>query len=181
LVFNFDNATPTLTQGLSTPIDQTSNVVTAHFSSPTDFPSKPSFSVQNLNSLAAISTVINSAKFSGLFLWPSTINRDHLDITFSQNLTSISFVFKTAELHDPGPGGTGSPIRLTAYMNSLSTPVGNPITVNGIETPYDNYPEGTLTFNSNGQPFNIVEIDLPYISAGGATGFIIDNIIVTTA
>jgi hypothetical protein len=65
-------------------------------------------------------------------------------------------------------------------MNSLSTPVGNPITVNGIETLYDNYPEGTLTFNSNGQPFNIVEIDLPYISAGGATGFIIDNITVIT-
>jgi hypothetical protein len=46
-------------------------------------------------------------------------------------------------------------------MNSLSSPVGNPITVNGIETPYDNYPEGTLTFNSNGQPFNMVEIYLP--------------------
>jgi hypothetical protein len=180
VVFNFDNATPTLTPGRPTPLDQTSNTVTAHFSSPTDFPSKPSFSVQSLNSLAAISTVINSANFSGLFLWPSTINRDRLDINFSQNITSISFVFKTAELHDPGPGGTGSPIRLTAYMNSLSTPVGTPKTVNGIETPFDNYPEGTLTFNSNGQPFNLVEIDLPYISAEGATGFIIDNIIIVT-
>jgi hypothetical protein len=179
-VFNFDNATPTLTQGISTPIDQTSNTVTAHFSSPSDFPAHPAFSVQNLNSLAAISTVINSAKFSGLFLWPSTTNRDHLDISFSQNITSISFVFKTAELHDPGPGGTGSPIRLTAYVNSLSTPVGSPITVNGIETLFDNYTEGTLTFNSNGQPFNLVEIDLPYISAEGATGFIIDNITITT-
>ena len=99
---------------------------------------------------------------------------------FSRNLTRISFVFKTAELRDLGPGGTGSPIRLTAYMNSLSTQVGSPITVNGIETPYDNYPEGTLTFNSNGLPFNMVEIDLPYISAEGATGFIIDNISVIT-
>jgi hypothetical protein len=179
-VFNFDNATPTLTQGISTPIDQTTNGITAYFSSPTDFPLKPSFSVQNVNSLAAISTVINSAKFSGLFLWPSTINRDRLDITFSQNLTSISFVFKTAELHDPGPGGTGSPIRLTAYVNSLSSPVGSPITVNGVETPFDNYPEGTLTFNSGGLPFNMVEIDLPYISAEGATGFIIENIIIVT-
>jgi hypothetical protein len=179
-VFNFDNSTPTLTPGRSTPLDQTSNGVTAHFSSPTDFPSKPSFSVQNLNSLAAISTVINSANFSGLFLWPSTINRDRLDINFSQNITSISFNFKTAELHDPGPGGTGSPIRLTAYMNSLSTPIGTPKTVNGIETPFDNYPEGTLTFNANGQPFNLVELDLPFISAEGATGFIIDNIIIVT-
>jgi len=182
VVFNFDNATTTLTQGISTPIDQTSNGLTAHFSSPSDFPSRPAFSVQNLNSLAAISTVINSAKFSGLFLWPSTINRDHLDITFSQNITSITFVFKTAELHDPGPGGTGSPIRLTAYMNSaLSTPVGSPIIVNGVETPFDTYPEGTLTFIAGGQHFNLVEIDLPYVSSEGASGFIIDNITVVTA
>jgi hypothetical protein len=93
----------------------------------------------------------------------------------------MGFVFKTAELYDPGPGGTGSPIRLTAYMNSLPNAVGTPVTVNGIETPFDNYPEGTLTFNSGGQPFNLVEIDLPYISAEGATGFIIDNITVITA
>ena len=90
-------------------------------------------------------------------------------------------MFKTAELHDPGPGGTGSPIRLTAYMNSLSTTVGSPVTANGVETQFDVYPEGTLTFNSSGQPFNMVEIDLPYISAEGATGFIIDNITVITA
>ncbi len=99
---------------------------------------------------------------------------------FSRNLTRISFVFKTAELHDPGPGGTGSPIRLIAYINSLSTSVGSPVIVNGVETAFDTYPEGTLIFNSNGQPFNMVEIDLPYISAEGATGFIIDNVIVIT-
>ncbi len=102
-------------------------------------------------------------------------------LILGRNLTSISFVFKTAELRDPGLGGTGSPIRLTAYINSVSSPVGSPVTVNGIETPFDNYPEGTLTFNSGGQPFNLVEIDLPYISAEGATGFVIDNIIVITA
>lgn len=90
-------------------------------------------------------------------------------------------MFKTAELHDPGPGGTGSPIRLTAYMNSVSSPVGSPVTVNGIETPFDTYPEGTLMFNSGGHPFNIVEIDLPSVNIEGATGFIIDNITVITA
>ena len=180
IVFNFDNATPTLSPGQSTPIDQTSNGLTAHFSSPSDFPSHPAFSVQNINSLAAISTVINSANFSALFLWPSTTNRDRLDINFSASITQITFNFKTAELHDPGPGGTGSPIRLTAYLNSYSNSVGSPVTSNGIETPFDNYPEGTLTFNAVGQPFNLVEIDLPYI-AQGASGFIIDNIVVTIA
>ena len=66
-------------------------------------------------------------------------------------------------------------------MNSVSNPVGSPLTVNVVETPFDTYPEGTLTFNSGGQPFNMVEIDLPYISAEGATVFIIDNITVITA
>ena len=179
VVFNFDNATPTLSPGQGTPIDQTANGVTAHFSSPSDIPTKPAFSVQNINSLASISTVINSTNFSGLFLWPSTTNKDRLDISFSRNITRITFTFKTAEFHDPGPGGTGSPIRLTAYMNSISTAVGSPVTTNGIETPSDNYPEGTLTLNSSGHPFNMVEIDLPYI-AQGASGFIIDNITVTT-
>jgi hypothetical protein len=99
-------------------------------------------------------------------------------INFSSSITSISMTFKTAELHDPGPGGTGSPIKLTAYMNSASTPVGSPVTVNGQETPFDTYPEGTLSFS--GQPFNTVKIELPYI-VEGASGFIIDHLVVTTA
>ena len=65
-------------------------------------------------------------------------------------------------------------------MNSVSNPVRLPITVNGQETQFDTYPEGSLSFNANGQPFNLVEIDLPYILEG-ASGFIIDNITVTTA
>ena len=52
--------------------------------------------------------------------------------------------------------------------------------MNGQETQFDTYPEGSLSFNANGQPFNLVEIDLPYILEG-ASGFIIDNITVTTA
>jgi hypothetical protein len=87
--------------------------------------------------------------------------------------------FKTAELHDPGPGGTGSPIRLSAYLNSVSNSVGSPVTVNGQETPFDTYPEGTLSFISGGLPFNLVEIDLPFI-LNGASGFIIDNVTIVT-
>ena len=86
--------------------------------------------------------------------------------------------FATSELHDPGPNSAGSPIRLTAYMNSVSTQVGTPMTATGIQPPTDIYPEGTLTFSSGGQPFNLVEIDLP---TTGASGFIIDNVSVTTA
>ncbi len=54
------------------------------------------------------------------------------------------------------------------------------MTVTGVETPFDAYPEGTLSFSFGGQPFNLVLIDLPFIQ-NGASGFIIDNITVTTA
>ena len=175
--FDFDIGTPTLYLRQPTPFGQTSGDATANFSSPSDFPSHPAFSVQSVVSLAATSVVINSTKFSGQFLWPSTVNQDHLVMNFSTNVTSITMDFKTAELHDPGPGGTGSPIRLSASVNSSSTPVGSPVISYGTETPFDTYPEGTLTFNASGQGFDRVEIDLPFISQG-ATGFILDNIVV---
>jgi hypothetical protein len=85
--------------------------------------------------------------------------------------------FKTAELNDPGPGGTGSTIRINAYLNSGANAVGTPVTIRGVES-NDVYPEGTLSLNSAGQPFNLVVIDLPLPT--GATGFLVDNIIVLT-
>jgi hypothetical protein len=179
VTFDFDTGTPTLYVRQPTSFNQTVTGVTANFSSPTDLPSNPAFSVQTLASLATTSVVINSTHFSGLFLWPSTSSRDTLFINFSQALTNITLWFKTAELHDPGPGGTGSPIRLTAYANSTANQVGLPVAANGNETLFDTYPEGILTFNSS-QPFNIVQIDLPFILQG-ASGFIIDNVTVTTS
>ena len=176
--FDFDTGTPSISAGAPTPFDQTNNGVTAHFSSPTDFPSKPAFSVQSRGSLGSIASVINSTLFLGNFLWPNTVNQDKLDIKFSRSITSITMVFKTVEYNDPGVGGTGSTIRLTAYLDSTSNVVGSPTTKNGIETAMDIYPEGILAFNSGGQPFNLVRIDLPP-SAQGASGFIIDSIEVT--
>jgi len=174
-----ETGTPTLTLHGGTPFDQTANGVTAHFSSPFDYP-QPAFSVETRASLTAIGAVVNSAKFSGNFLWPNTINHDKLDIKFSSNIVSVTLNFATSELHDPGPNSQGSTIRVAAYMNSLSAAVGTPLTSRGVQPPTDIYPEGTLTFNSGGQLFNLIEIDLPN-PAEGATGFIIDNIIVTTA
>jgi hypothetical protein len=177
--FDFDSGTPTLTLRQGTPFSQTVNGITAQFSSPTDY-IQPGFSVQSHDSLATISTVINSTRFSGNFLWPSTINHDKLDIKFSSNIVSVSLNFATAELHDPGPEGTGSAIRLSAYLDTVSTSVGTPSTANGIQPPTDIYPEGTITSSSGGQPFNLIEIDLPN-PAQGASGFIIDNISIVTS
>jgi hypothetical protein len=173
--FNFDTGIPTLTAYQPTPFDQTSNGLTAHFSSTADPPSHPAFSTQTTNSLASIAGVISSQNFSGNFLWPSAVNHDSLSINFNVNITSITLNFKTAELNDPGPGGTGSAIRITGYLNSNGNVVGTPVTIRGVES-NDVYPEGTLLLNSVGQPFNLVVIDLPIPT--GASGFIIDNIIV---
>ena len=178
ITFNFDSGTPTLTAFQPTPFDQTSNGLSAHFSSTADSPSHPAFSTQSTNSLVSIAGVINSQNFSGNFLWPSTINHDSLNIKFSGSITSITLNFKTVELNDPGLGGTGSIIRIGAFVNSTANFVGNPVTTRGVES-NDVYPEGTLSLNLAGQPFNLVVIDLPIPT--GASGFLIDNIIVLTA
>ncbi len=68
------------------------------------------------------------------------------------------------------------PSRISAYLDSTSNPIGSPITTRGIEN-NDVYPEGTLTLDLTGQSFNQVVIDLP--TPTGASGFIIDNIIVS--
>ncbi len=168
--FDFDTGLPALNPYGSTPFGQTATGVTANFSS--------GFSVQNLNSLGANSVVMASTNsyFSGLFLWPNTVNRDNLTITFDANITSITMYFKTAELRDPNPGSTGSPISLAAYTGSSL--VGSPATAYGNETVYNTYPEGTLAYNSGGQPFTSVVIFLPSTQTQGASGFIIDNITV---
>jgi hypothetical protein len=171
--FDFDTGTPTLSAYATTPFDQTNNGLTAHFSST---PSTGAFSTQTIRSLASIAGVINSQKISGNFLWPNTVNHDSLNIQFSSNIHSITLNFKTAELNDPGPGSSGSIIRISAYLDSTTNPVGSPITTRGIES-NDVYPEGTLTLDSAGQPFNQIVMDLP--TPTGASGFIIDNIIIS--
>ncbi len=177
--FNFDSGNPAPYLREPTPFDVTNNGVTVHVSSPMDIPPTYAFSVQSRDSLASISVILNSSLFLGNFLWPNTIYHYNLTLSFSRNITNISLAFATCETHDPGPGGTGSTMRLSAYLNSHANLVGTPATKNGVEPPADVYPEGTLTFNSGGQPFNFVEIDLPS-PLQGATGFLIDNIIVST-
>jgi hypothetical protein len=174
--FNFDTGTPTLSVRTPTPFDQTSNGITAHFSSPADT-LQPAFSVQNTNTLQTLSVVINSLNFTGNFLWPNSVNHDPLYVKFNRNVTSITLNFKTAELHDPGPGQTGSTIRITAYLDTTANAVGSSVIKNGIEPPTDTYPEGTLTI-AGGQPFNLVVIDLPFPTQG-ASGILVDNIAVT--
>jgi len=165
VTFNFDTGTPTLSTGQNVPLDQTSGGVTAHFSSPSGM----AFSVQS-----NATTSYTLSQFSGNYLWPNSMNRNRLDIKFSEHLSGITLTFATIEYHDPG--GTPSSIQLTAYENSTATPPVGSATAYGSNIIGDSYPQGALSFTS-AQPFNLVEI-VVLNQPQGATEFLADNITV---
>jgi len=171
ITFDFDTGSPFLVEGQNTPLNQTSSGLTARFSSPSDL-ANPAFSVQSYDT-----TFFVLPQFSGKWLYDNKPSRDFLDIMFSQHLTSINFTFATLEYHG-GPTTEPTEIKLTAYMGSTdTTPVGSATTRGTFSSAL--YPQGTLSFNSDGQPFNLVRIEIPYVPQG-ATDFFVDNIIVTT-
>jgi hypothetical protein len=168
ITFDFDTGSPILAETQNTPLNQTSNGVTALFSSPSDIAS-PAFSVQSYDT-----TFVRLPQFSGKWLYDNKPAMDSLDIMFSQQLTSITLTFATVEYHG-GPETQPSNITLTAYMNSInSTPVGLATTRGTFaDSPY---PQGTLSLNSGGQPFNLVRIEILYQGPEGAMDFFVDNI-----
>ena len=156
----------------NTPFNQTSSGVTARFNSPSDRVS-PAFSVQSY-----VTTFLDLSQFSGKWLYDNKPSVDSLEIAFSQPLASINLTFATVEYHG-GPGTEPSNVSLTAYMNSIDTPPVGWTTARGTFS-NDPYPQGTLSFNSSGHPFNRVKIEVLYQGPKGATDFFVDNIIVTT-
>ena len=170
ITFDFDNGHPLLAEMQNTPLNQTSNGITAYFSSPSDTTTDPAFSIQSYDT-----TFIRLSQFSGKYLYDNKPSRDILEIRFSQQLTSIMLTFATVE-YRTGPSG----IKLTAYINSINTsPVGSTTARGTLQNAL--YPQGTLSFDSGGQPFNLVRIEIPYQGQEGATNFFVDNITVTTA
>lgn len=160
----------------STPCAQTVNGVTAVFSSPTEWEGSPAYFVSNL----AKPPYYQLTMFEGNFLDDAKmVNRDKLQIRFSVPVDSISLTFATADLKDD----TGGPstICLDAFLNSTSNPVGQRAEAVGDWKlfPNDNYPQGTLSFESGGLPFNMVQIEVPFQPTGVAD-FLVDNITVNT-
>src|SRR5690242_19765272 len=88
VTFDFDTGSPTLTRGQNIPFDQTVGGVTAHFSSP----SGAAFSIQT-----DTSTGWKMSQFSGNYLNDNNLNRNALDIKFSQTVTKITLTFATAD------------------------------------------------------------------------------------
>jgi hypothetical protein len=161
VTFDLDSATPILSIGQALPLDQTSGWLAASFSG--------GFSVQDAGSTGFYLTMLQ-----GKYLYPNAAGAV-LEITFARPVTTLAMVFATADSHQAEIPTT---IRLTAWLGSkASAPVG---TVSGHAT-YGNatFPEGTLTFAAGGQPFNVVEIDIPPQPAA-ASGFLVDAITVTT-
>lgn len=170
VTFDFDTGFPLLVETQNTPLNQTSNGITAYFSSPSDTSVAPAFSVQSYDT-----TFTKLSQFSGKYLYDNKPSRDSLDIMFSQQLTSITLTFATVEYHTEA-----SNITLTAYMNSIdTTPVGWTTSRGTFSNAL--YPQGTLSFNSGDQPFNLVRIEIPDQGLNGATNFFIDNVTTTTA
>lgn len=165
VTFDFDTGTPALTRGQSTPFDQTSGGITARFSSP----SGPAFSIQS-----DASTGWKMSKFSGNYVYANNQNKNVLDIKFSQQLSSISLTFATADFQQVEVPTT---LQLTAYLDSTGTPAVGSASAHGTYAS-DTMPMGTLSFSSGGQPFNLVEISIPYQPLGAAA-FFVDNITVT--
>jgi hypothetical protein len=165
--FDFDSGAPALTVGQNIPFDQTSGGVTAHFSSPAG----SVFSVQS-----DASTGFRMSQFSGRYLNANNQNGNALDIKFDSQLTGITLKFATADFQQVEVPTT---IQLTAYLGSTLSPPVDSTTAHGVYAG-DTMPMGTLSFNSGGKPFDLVEIAIPRqpLAAGA---FLVDNIRVTAA
>jgi uncharacterized protein (UPF0333 family) len=172
VTFDFDAGSPLLAEGQNLPFNQTSKGITAYFSSPSDTPSGSAFSIQTYET-----TFTKLSQFTGKYLYDNNFtSRDALEIGFSQQLKSISLTFATIEYQTDQT--RLADITLTAYMNSAdTTPVGSASARGTVLTGL--YPQGVLSFDSSGQPFNIVRIEIPFEVSGEITNFFVDNIRVT--
>lgn len=172
IVFDFDTGFPPLVEGQNTPFNQTVNGTTASFSSPSDS-AYPAFSIQSYET-----TFIVLSQFSGKWLYDNKPSRDALIIRFSSPLTSINFTFATRESRR-GTATQSTNVTLTAYMDSTdSAPIGSATAPGTFIS--NAYPQGTVSFTSVDQPFNLVKIEIPN-AFQSVTDFFIDNIAVTLA
>ena len=166
IVFDLDAGYPIMTETQNTPFNQTTNEITAYFSSPSD---PAAFSIQSYNT-----TNLTLSQFTGKYLYDNKPTVDILDINFSTGITAINFTFATIELKG-GAITVPSDILLTAYDNIRL--VGSAKAYGNFSS--DSYPQGTLSFGA-GQPFNWIRISMPS-QTSATTDFLIDNIKVTVA
>ncbi len=114
------------------------------------------------------------SQFSGLYLSPNSVTSIPLEIQFSQAVGGISLTFATADFQQVEVPTT---VQLTALATSTGATVGS-TTARGAYSG-DTMPTGTLSFTS-GVPFDVVRLEIPS-QVVPASGFLVDNIVVTPA
>jgi uncharacterized protein (TIGR03437 family) len=168
VVFDFDTGTPALANGQNIPFDQAWGTVSAHFSSP----SGPAFSIQT-----DASTGWHLSQFSGHYLYANNQNGNKLQIQFNRPMTAITLTFATADFQQVEVPTT---LQLVAYLGSTATMQVGAANAHGTYA-QDTMPMGTLTFNSTGGPFDLVEIAIGPGQPRGAAAFFVDNVVTTLA
>lgn len=169
-IFDFDSNDPPLNLGQNTPFSVAVNGVLATFKSPTN---PAAFSVQS-----ASTTSFKLSKFSGKYLFDNDMARNPLIIEFNRTISSISISFATIEYHG-APGREPTPLAMSAYLTSKTPNLVATVTARGSWPVGDSFPQGSITFNSSGEPFNLVRIDLVVEDLASANDFLVDDIVVT--
>lgn len=147
--FNFDNDQAFTTV---TPFTDTSNGISATFSSPDD-------------PAAFVIAPTSFVTLTGNVLGSSATGDTQLDVTFNQTITDASLLFETSDF------GTAEPFDLQAYNGSAL--VGS-ATATGSVPNGGLFPEGTIAFNGAG--FNELILSAPLSST-----FAIDDLSATAA
>ena len=163
IVFDLDNCVPNDILYHSTPLDQTCSGVLGHFSSTTDGQYNGGFSVQNASTTGWVLSL-----FTGNYLMPDSLTPGRLDVSFSQNMTSIAFPFATADFHQNEIPTT---IQMDMYLNNAL--VGS-VQAHG-EYASDTMPMGTMSFS--GATFDRIEIWIPWQPLG-TSDFLVDSLAV---
>ncbi len=161
VTFDLDSGDPppiaTMTM---TPFDNAKAGVVAHFAG------ADGLSAYSLQSDATISWS-HQVRLTGNYLWPNSIYRNNLEVTFDRRVTSVSLDFATEEME--AWADTPSPLVLTAYLND--TPVGGAQAAGAYGA--TTYPEGFLLFTS-AAPFNRIVLTVGP-NPWGTNNFISDN------
>jgi hypothetical protein len=159
VLYNFENAS----QYTPLPINLTVGGITAHFSATGQGYSIQLFNCQGLSPVG----------FSGLCIYPSSINAADLSVDFSAPLTNFSLLYAPEEY----ACDSSATMRVTAYLNGAL--VGTTTTNAQAGT----WPSETLQFSS-AQSFNrvVVHYDAPPVTSGDyGPVFMADNMAVTPA
>jgi len=166
VTFDFDTATPALTNAQPAPLSQTVGGLTATFASSLE----PGFQVQSDTNLFWLLT-----KLSGNFLYPN-LSGSELLIQLSQPVTGVALSFATLDWQELV---TPTPISLEAFVDSTNSPAGS-ATATGSINLYETAPVSGRVSLQGATPFNLVRVRLQPNGPLAATDFLVDDITVAT-